>query len=104
MSYQIKQKRVGPPNPTAGTYTISIPTDARILRARIRQQTDRMVVWYLTDTDVTEVKDRTIIAIENNTDITEDVAAMRAIGYGQSAGALLHIFELYFDGQGGILE
>lgn len=104
MSFQINQKRVGPPNPTAGTYTVEMPVGARILRARIRQQTDRMVVWYLHDLDEQSVEDRTIVALEVGVPITEDVSAMRAIGYGQSAGTLLHIFELNYDGKGGILE
>lgn len=104
MSFQISQKRVGPPNPTAGTHVVSLPRDAKILRGRIRRATDRLVVWYLHDLDETEVEDRTIVALEVGAPIAEDVQAMRMIGYGQSAGTLLHLFELYYTGSGGVFE
>lgn len=104
MSFQINQKRVGPTNPTAGVYTIDLPRDAKILRGRIRRATDRLVIWYLHDTDETEVEQRTIAALEVGVPIVEDVQAMRMIGYGQSAGTLLHLFELYYNGAGGLFD
>ena len=104
MTFQIDSAQIGPTNPTAGTYTIALPIGARILRARIRTQGNKLTLWYLHDTAVGGTADRTIAALEVGVPITEEVSAMRMIGYGQSAGALLHLFELYFSGQGGVLD